>query len=276
MSVAAIAPVVAEAQNEIIYPESDGKPMGETGIHVRTTLHLYGALLNYFHRRDDVYVAANMFLYYEKGNPKACRTPDVMVIYGVPSAPERRSFFTWREQAVPTIVFEITSKATWMEDLVSKSVLYARLGVQEYFIFDPLEEFLENTLQGFRLEDQDYVPIEADGESLFSRQMQLSMRREDILLRLFDPDTGEVVLSYDEMLAKVDRAVAAADEAARLARDATRRADEEARRAEEESRRAEEESRRAEGESRRAESAEAENRRLRQLLETFQKGERKN
>lgn len=276
MSVAAIEPVVAEPQNEITYPESDGKPMGETGIHVRTTLHLYGALLNYFHRREDVYVAANMFLYYEEGNPKACRTPDVMVIYGVPSTPERRSFFTWREQAVPTIVFEITSKATWMEDLVSKSVLYARLGVEEYFIFDPLEEFLENTLQGFRLEDQDYVAIEAEDGSLYSEQLELNMRREDILLRLFDPITGEKVLSYEEMLAKVDAAVALADEASRSATEAERRAEEEAHRAEEEARKAAEEARRAAEEARRADAAEAENRRLRELLDSLRRGGEKN
>ena len=233
---------------EIIYPDSDGKPMGETGIHVRTILHLYGALLNFYHTRQDVYVAADMFLYYEKGNPRACKTPDVMMIQGVPSSPERRSFRTWEEGAMPTVIFEITSRSTWMEDLVTKSVLYARLGVKEYFLFDPLEEYLENTLQGFRLEGHDYETIPVQDGTLYSEHLGLQMRREGIFLRLFDPMTGEKVLSYEEMLMKVDEAE---------------------RRAEEESLRAEGEARRAEGEARRAVAAEAENLRLRELLATY-------
>ena len=32
----------------------------------------------------DAYVAADMMLYYEEGNPKAIRSPDCMVVLGVP------------------------------------------------------------------------------------------------------------------------------------------------------------------------------------------------
>jgi hypothetical protein len=69
------------------------------------------------------------------------------------------------------------------------------------------------------------------------------MRREGIYLRLFDPETGEKMLSYDESLLKML----------------------------EETERAEQESQRAEQESQRAEAAEAENARLRTLLEELQR-----
>lgn len=37
-------PTTAPSPNEVVYPDSDGKPIGETGIHVKTILHLHGAL----------------------------------------------------------------------------------------------------------------------------------------------------------------------------------------------------------------------------------------
>lgn len=61
------------AAARVIYPDSDGKPIGETGIHVRASFHLYSALRWLFRRRlhTDVYVAASMFLYYQEGKPRA-------------------------------------------------------------------------------------------------------------------------------------------------------------------------------------------------------------
>jgi len=254
MTIAVAKPVKSE-QYEVIYPDSDGEPIAETGIHVHTILHLYGALLNHYRRREDVYIAADMFLYYEKGNPKARKAPDVMVIHGVPSTPERRSFRIWEEGAMPAVVFEITSKATWMEDLVTKSGLYARLGVKEYLIFDPLEEYLKDTLQGFRLEDKDYIPIDAQDERLFSEQLGLEMLREGTLLRLVDPTSGEKVWSHLDVPAKMNELEDKVREAEHFAAQAQARANEE--------------NHRAEQESQRAAAAEAENLRLQELLATY-------
>src|SRR4051794_9653858 len=78
-------PAVAE---EIEYPETDGQPMGETEYHVLATLTLFDTLRRYF-RRKKVYVAADMFLYYVKGDPKKVKAPDVMVIKDVPKHKRR-------------------------------------------------------------------------------------------------------------------------------------------------------------------------------------------
>ena len=75
----------SDVEDGVYYPSSDGKPMAETGIHVTAILMLYQALEDFFRGRDDVYLAANMFWYWEKGNPKARRAPDVMVVTGVPA-----------------------------------------------------------------------------------------------------------------------------------------------------------------------------------------------
>ena len=76
----------AKPKREVHYQDSDGKPMGETGIHVNATiLELFGTLKGEIVLKDlpGVYVAADMFFYYEQGNPRAVKAPDIMVIKGV-------------------------------------------------------------------------------------------------------------------------------------------------------------------------------------------------
>ena len=98
------------AATDIVYPVRDGQPMAETGIHVLVMVTLITSLRHYYRHRRDVYVIGNIFFYYEGGNPAARRSPDVMVIKGVDSEPERSSFKTWEERAVPCVVIEVTSR----------------------------------------------------------------------------------------------------------------------------------------------------------------------
>ncbi len=69
--------------SDVVYPESDGKPMGETEFHVTAILYLMEVLRYYFKDNEDIYVIADMFLYYRKGNPRDQKAPDVMVVKGV-------------------------------------------------------------------------------------------------------------------------------------------------------------------------------------------------
>lgn len=192
---------------EIEYPESDGEPMGETEFHVIASLHLYGALRQFFRISDDIFVAADMFMYYEKGNPKACKAPDVMVVKGVPVAPPRRTFKLWEENAGPCVIFEISSRSTMIEDLITKSVLYATLGVREYFLFDPLREFWKKRLRGFHLSGKEYVEISPDRQGrLFSEELGASLVTENDLLRVIDPKTGVPVPSLGEAIDLIEQA----------------------------------------------------------------------
>lgn len=272
--------VLAPATEDIDYPETDGQPMGESEIHILAILHLLQALRHLFRERPDVYVAADLFLYYEEGNKNARKAPDVMVVKGVDRR-LREVYKLWEEKVAPCLVFEITSRSSWWEDLVSKSSLYSSLGVREYILFDPRREYLEEPLIGFRLEGREYtrIPLAPDG-SLFSAELGTTLRIEGDLLRVVDPQTGqyipdltEAILAADAAMQQAEAARRQAEEEARRAEEEARRAEEEARRAEQEARRAEEEARRAEEEARRAEEearraaiAEAEVARLRALL----------
>ena len=68
----------------IKYPESDGKPMGETGVHVDVMLAVLAMLRRHYSGNDRVAVLANMFLYYEEGDPRKVVCPDVFVTLNVP------------------------------------------------------------------------------------------------------------------------------------------------------------------------------------------------
>jgi Uma2 family endonuclease len=250
--------------DDVYYPSADGEPMGETGIHVRAIAYLYYALRILFGAREDVYVAADMFLYYQRGNPRAVKAPDVMLVKGVQGNHERDSFKVWVEGCVPAVIFEITSPSTWSEDPGVKKQVYERLGVQEYFIFDPLQELLTTSLLGFRLMNGQYTPIVANSDgSLTVQEIGCRVWREGSLLRMSDPLTGETILWEHEVIAKLQAAQERAEQEAQ-------RAEQEAQRAEQEAQRAEQEAQRAEQEAQRATAAEAENALLRTLLQQLQ------
>jgi hypothetical protein len=132
---------------------------------------------------------------------------------------ERRIFKLWEEQAAPCTVFEVISRSTWREDMIAKTALYARLGVREYFLFDPDADVLPEQLVGYRLEDGMYAPIlpEADG-TLASAELGLRFRVEGYLLRVIDPTTGEPIPTLQEALRQAKAEAARAEaEAARAA-----------------------------------------------------------
>ena len=213
------APVVPEVH----YPDSDGQPMGETGIHVLAIFMLYEAFRRHFQGRTDVYIAADMFLYYQEGDPKKVKAPDVMVIFGVNGNHERRSFKTWVENAVPAVIFEVSSDETTDEDLHGKRDLYARLGVREYYLFDPLADCLDPQLQGFHLVGKRYEPMPAAADGgLTSPLLGLRLRADGQQVRLIDLETGQPmrnVLEQSQALeAESRRADALAAEVERLRR----------------------------------------------------------
>jgi Uma2 family endonuclease len=182
-----------------LYPDSDGKPMGETEYHILAITHLYEVLRPWFRLREGFHVAANMLLYYEQGNPSAVRGPDVMVSKAVRGKHFRRSFRTWEEGVAPAVIIEVTSTKTKDEDQLEKSAVYARIGVKEYFLFDPIGEYLHPRLQGFRLVKGVYVPIKSRAAGrLSSRELSLDFVIDAHLLRVIDPKTGRRLPTREE------------------------------------------------------------------------------
>jgi hypothetical protein len=87
------------------------------------------------------------------------------------------------------VVFEITSKSTQQEDQLFKRRLYAQIGVQEYWLFDPKGEWLESPLMGYQLVHDDYSPI----GDLCSQVLGLKLQVEGKLIRFSEVATGRLL-----------------------------------------------------------------------------------
>ena len=134
--------------------------MAESDFQLIPFLYAVDALRTHFRARDDVYVAGNMFIYYEEGNPRAAVAPDVFVVVGA-SKHVRPSYKLWEEPKGPDFVLEITSHSTRSEDQGAKRGIYAFLGVREYFQYDPTGDYLIPPLKGFRLVGDNYQSLPA-------------------------------------------------------------------------------------------------------------------
>lgn len=167
----------------IIYPESDGEPVAETDDHRELMFTLIFALKNLL-RSTVAYVSGNLFVYYEEGQPETVVAPDIFIVFGVPQH-NRRIYKTWEHGGkCPDLVIELTSSKTRYVDLGEKRVRYAELGVQEYYIFDPLDDYLEPRLRGHQLVNGELLPL--PGPRLISRLLNVELRAVDNTLRLAD------------------------------------------------------------------------------------------
>jgi Uma2 family endonuclease len=184
---------MATISRKIEYPTGDGKPMAETDLHRDLMFDLIKSLQ--VHYADDplTYVSGNLLLFYEEGNKRRHLAPDVFVVRGIPKR-ERLNYLVWEEGKGPDLVIELTSKSTRREDQSTKRDLYRDvLRVSEYFLFDPLAEYLKPPLQGFRLLNGEYTSIEPVASRLPSLVTGLHLEARGKSLRLYSPDLGRVL-----------------------------------------------------------------------------------
>lgn len=206
-------------EKEIEYPTSDGQPMAETPEHLQVMFDLIDGLKRRYATAKDIWVGGNLFLCYERGNRKACVAPDVVLAKSVEKW-DRPNYLLWVE-GPPSLIVEVTSRKTQRKDQRVKKPLYERLGVEEFILFDPFEEYLRPRLQGYRLSWGRYQAIapEVDG-SLLSRTTSLRFKPEGKRMRLVDAVTGEPVLWSEEEAAARQAAEARATAAESRAADA--------------------------------------------------------
>jgi Uma2 family endonuclease len=189
---------------KVYYPDSDGKPMAEADAH-RDSMVCVIEILKAFFSGQWVYVSGNLLIYCVEGDPKKSVAPDVFVVKGCDPRP-RRNFKVWEEGTGPSFVLEVTSKKTRRQDQGTKKEKYALLNVVEYFLYDPLAEWLKPAVQGFRLLNGIYEPVmlEADG-GLVSRELGITFRLENGPLALFQTATGERLKTAREQVEELQQ-----------------------------------------------------------------------
>ena len=229
----------AEPQTEyedptIVYPYEDDEPLAETDYQYVPLSETVSALRAHFIDRSDIYVAADMFVYYRMNVVEDRVAPDVFVAFGVSGNHKRNIWRTWREGGVvPAFVMEIASESTWRRDATEKRDIYARMGVTEYWRFDPIGEYFAPPLVGERLVYGEYqpIPVTQDEDGILrGRSAILGLDicvRPDLELRLYDPVSGVWLENLLEAKASRD-----AERAGRIAAEDAREAAEIARQAE--------------------------------------------
>ena len=189
-----------------LYPSSDGQPMSENTWQFGVMVDSAAALRARYRHNPDVFVGGDLLMYYEQGDPTQRVAPDVFVIFSVPDH-HRMSYKLWEEGKAPDLVLEVASESTWREDLGRKQDLYAKLGIREYWLFDPKGEFLDPPLRGLVLQNGEYGELPGRMENgvrvLRSRVLGLDLRAEGSALRFRDPVTGEDLRTLEEAEARV-------------------------------------------------------------------------
>ena len=188
----------------IHYPSCDDQPMAENTAQWASILHTGNALRCWYMHDPNVMVVGNVFIYPERGNPQNNIVPDILVALGVPNLPPRTSYKVWVEGKPPDFVLEIAAPKAWQADRGWKKAAYAKMGVPEYWLFDPLGEFFDPRLEGYRLERGSYVPLAPLDHPeliLWSNVLGLLLRPDDDHVRFDDPTTGERSYTLSELKA---------------------------------------------------------------------------
>ena len=195
----------------IEYPCEDDEPLAETEYQYWPITYLVAALKAFFGWRDDVYAQGDMFVYFRMNDPSAVVAPDVFVVFGATGNHKRNSWLIWREGGrQPNFVVEVASDSTWQWDASGKRAIYAQMGVDEYWRFDPTGECFSPPLAGERLVDGEYQPIEVaeDADGILRGHSDVIGLDicvfADLELRLYNPAAGEWLLSYEEQGAALE------------------------------------------------------------------------
>ena len=188
-----VPPFVLDADGYLV---SDSMSQNER--HLRRLLAYAPALKMFYEERGGGMVGADLSMPYVKGNRGKTLSPDLFVAREGEEREDRPSYKLW-EEPLPEFVLEDLSPSNWRKDAVDKRVLYRRLGVQEYWMFDETGRRLRDDsgarlgvrLVGYRLRAGDYERILANAAGrLPSEALGLELCVKDDLVRFFDPETA--------------------------------------------------------------------------------------
>ena len=209
------------------YPEI-WEPLPDTGMQEKHYHDIMDAVRIWAGGRPDVFVSGNTGVYYEEGNRDAVFRPDCYVVFGAGADRlwDPYAYRIWDFGRPPAFVLEIASKSTWQNDLGYKRELYARVGIGEYWRYDPTGgDFYGEPLVGEYLADGAYRRFDlkrGPGGIVWAHSpaLALDLYYKEERLQFYHPATGEwlgnVLEQRDGRLAERRGRLAAEAEVARL------------------------------------------------------------
>ncbi len=218
--------------------------MGETPLHA-AVIHYLMSVLHWLFQGQHGAVYENLNFYQTPNKDEYPLAPDIAIIKGVDYREDIRSWRVGKTGPAPHVVLEIASPETWKKDLQEKPSLYAHMGVQEYFAYDPYQPPIRRAttrrLFGWQLDAKRRAMVEMLPNTqgwLWSEQLESWLVPEGTSLCLYDHEQRlRPTEAQAEALLKEQAAEQAAEQAER-AQEARQAAEQAEKRAEEEARRA--------------------------------------
>ena len=187
------------AANQIVYPDSDGQPMADNTKQFRWIMLIHANLDWLFRDEELVFVAGDLLWYPVEGNPKYRVAPDVMLAFGRPKG-DRGSYKQWQEDNIaPQVVFEILSPGNTEGEMDRKLQIYARCGVEEYYIYDPDRL----VLKGYQRSDDFYLERIDRMDGWTSPRLGITFESIEGELQLTHPD-GRVFENFENVVTERD------------------------------------------------------------------------
>jgi Uma2 family endonuclease len=210
--------VLEASRAEIVYPESDGLPMGDNGVQFVWIVVLYGNLAAQYSADDNVFVCGNQNWFPREGEPNLYKAPDVYVVFGRPKG-LRSSWMQWLENDVPlTVVFEVLFPSNTHFEMADKLAFYDEYGVEEYYLYDPETNRLLVYLRG-----QAALRLVRFQGTFVSPRLGIRFDLTGPEMVVFHPD-GRLFLSFEELEAERQKAEQRAETAEQRADEARKSA----------------------------------------------------
>jgi Uma2 family endonuclease len=211
---------LSQQSTDIIYPESDGKPMSDNTKQFEWIVLIKKNLDWLFADDPDVFVAGDLLWYPVEGNNKLRQAPDAMVVFGRPKG-DRGSYMQWKEDNIaPQVAFEILSPGNTQTEMNKKLVFYNRYGIEEYYVYDPDKPDLSGWLLG-----QEQPEVIESMQDWVSPRLRIRFDLSGAELQIFRPD-GERFKSFEEIQQQLEQTEQRASEAEQRAIQAEQRAEE--------------------------------------------------
>ena len=211
-----------KADDHFRFPDPpEREPDDMTSFNQLTTNGSVHHLIQHLGNPDATLVAGEHYLAVAPASDMTgIRYPDLLIAFGVdPAAYYRSNAYVISEQGKPPdFVLEIASPNSRRIDRVDKRRDYAVLGIPEYWRFDEASRRRGSRLEGDRLVEDHYEPMDieelADGVMQgYSTVLNLHLRWEQGRLAWHDPATGRPILTYDDQRARAEAAEARAEAA---------------------------------------------------------------
>ena len=218
---------ILELNDDLLYPDSDGKPMSDNTEQYAWIVKIKENLEILHAGNPDVFIAGDLLWYPVQSTLIPPTAPDVMVVFGR-SKGRRGSYRQWQENNLPVqVVFEILSPSNTKSEMTRKFEFYQRYGVEEYYVYDPQRYKLEGWLrQQERL--MPIVPMNGWVSPLLGIKFVLN---RETGLEIYYPD-GQKFLTSVELAQKAQEAQQQAQEAQQQAQEAQQQAQDAENRAE--------------------------------------------